>query len=160
VLFQISDLLVAFYGNIPGDIASLRLMIGGPFWWVFWGWQIVLGTLIPILILVLPTRTNPRWVALAGLLIAFGFLSVRLNIVIPSLAVEEVAGLSRAFASPRMATSYVPSLTEWLLTIGVVGLGMLIFGLGEWLLPKSDLDVTVVEQPVAPLVAAEASYVH
>jgi molybdopterin-containing oxidoreductase family membrane subunit len=160
VLFQISDLLVAFYGNIPGDIASLRLMIGGPFWWVFWGWQIVLGTLIPIMILVLPTRTSPRWVALAGLLIAFGFLSVRLNIVIPSLAIEEVTGLSRAFASPRMATSYVPSLTEWLLTIGVVGLGMLLFGLGEWLLPKGDQDVNIVEQPVAPVVAAEASYVH
>lgn len=160
VLFQISELLVAFYGNIPGDVASLQLMISGPFWWVFWGWQILLGTLIPILLLVLPTRNSPRWVALAGLLIAFGFLSVRLNIVIPSLAVEEIRGLSGAFASPRMTTFYVPSITEWLLTIGVVGLGMLLFGFGEWLLPKDHEEPEIVAQPVSPVVAAEASYVH
>jgi molybdopterin-containing oxidoreductase family membrane subunit len=160
VLFQFSDLLVAFYGNIPGDVANLRLMISGPFWWVFWGWQILLGTFIPILILVLPTRKNPRWVAFAGLLIAFGFLSVRLNIVIPSLAVEEVTGMSRAFTSPRMSTNYMPSLTEWLLTISIVGLGMLGFGFGEWLLPKPAPDSDIVTQPVAPVVLPEASHVH
>jgi hypothetical protein len=30
----------------------------------------------------------------------------------------------------------VPSPTEWLLTAGVVGLGLILFGLGEALLPK------------------------
>ena len=34
-----------------------------------------------------------------------------------------------------MAAYYVPSSSEWLLTFGVVGLGLLLFGLGEWLLP-------------------------
>jgi Ni/Fe-hydrogenase subunit HybB-like protein len=136
VLFQFSEMLVAFYGGIPGHVEGLKLMIGGPFWWVFWGWQIVLGTLVPVLLLALPTRKDPRWVSLAGLLIALGFLGVRLNIVVPGLAVEEIKGLSTAFTSARMTTQYVPSLTEWLLTAGVVGLGLLLFGLGELLLPK------------------------
>jgi molybdopterin-containing oxidoreductase family membrane subunit len=136
VLFQISEMLIAFYGGIPGHLAALRLVIGGPFWWVFWGWQLVVGTLIPVLLLALPTRRDPRWVSFAGLLIAAGFLGVRLNIVIPGLAVEEVRGLSQAIASARMTTNYFPSATEWLVTLGVVGLGLLLFGFGELLLPK------------------------
>ena len=136
VLFQISEMLVAFYGGIPGHITGLKLVIAGPFWWVFWGWQIVLGTLLPVAMLALPTRRDPRWVSLAGLLIAVGFLGVRLNIVIPGLAAEEIKGLSTAIASARMATNYVPSPSEWLLTFGVVGLGLLLFGFGELLLPK------------------------
>jgi len=136
VLFQISELLVTFYGGIPAHLTGLRLMIAGPFWWVFWGWQLALGTLVPVLLLVLPTRRDPRWVSVAGLLIALGFLGVRLNIVVPGLAAEEIAGLSRAIASPRMTTYYVPSAMEWLVTIGIVGLGLLLFGLGELLLPE------------------------
>lgn len=138
VLFQISEMLIAFYGGIPGHIKGLKLMIGGPFWWVFWGWQLVLGTFVPLLLLALPTRKDPRWVSLAGLLIAAGFLGVRLNIVIPALAAEQIRGLSTAMASARMTTNYVPSLTEWLVTFGVVGLGLLLFGLGELLLPKEE----------------------
>lgn len=140
VLFQISEMLVAFYGGIPEDIEGLTLMIGGPFWWVFWGWQAVLGTLVPVLLLALPTRRDPRLVSLAGLLIALGFLGVRLNIVIPGLASEQIKGLSTAIASARMTTYYVPSVSEWLLTAGVVGLGLLMFGLGELLLPREPAD--------------------
>ncbi len=136
VLFQISELLVTFYGGIPAHLAGAKLMIAGPFWWVFWGWQLALGTLVPVLLLALPTRKDPRWVSLAGLLIAVGFLGVRLNIVVPGLAAEEIAGLSRAIASPRMTAYYVPSVMEWLVTIGIVGLGLLLFGFGELLLPK------------------------
>ncbi|MBI3780161.1 MAG: polysulfide reductase NrfD, partial [candidate division NC10 bacterium] len=112
LIFLISEMLVSFYGGVPGHLAAQKLIISGPFWWVFWWWQMVLGTLIPVLLLVFPTRKDPRWVSLAGLLIAAGFLGVRLNIVIPGLAAEEIAGLSKVIASPRMTTYYVPSATE------------------------------------------------
>lgn len=135
VLFQVSELLVAVYGGIPDRMSALQLIIGGPFWWVFWGWQIVVGTVVPVVLLSLPTRNDPRWVSIAGLLIAAGFLGVRLNIVVPGLAVEEIGGIASAISSARLSTSYVPSLSEWLLTVGVVGLGLLLFGVGEWLLP-------------------------
>jgi molybdopterin-containing oxidoreductase family membrane subunit len=61
---------------------------------------------------------------------------MRLNIVIPGMAVEEVEGMGRAFASSRMTVLYVPSLMEWLVTAGVVGAGLVLFGLGEKFLPK------------------------
>lgn len=137
VIFLISEMLVSFYGGVPGHIAAQKLIVAGPFWWVFWLWQMVIGTLVPVLLLVFPTtRKDPRWVSLAGFLIAASFFGVRLNIVIPGLAAEEIRGLSQAFASARMTTYYFPSATEWLVTIGVVGLGLLLFGFGELLLPK------------------------
>jgi molybdopterin-containing oxidoreductase family membrane subunit len=72
-------------------------------------------------------------------LIAFGFLAVRLNIVIPGLASEQLRGISQALDSPRLTVDYVPSATEWLLSAGVVGLGLLLFGIGEWFLPRHEL---------------------
>ena len=134
-------MLVSFRGGIPGHVEGMKLVLGGPYWWVFWGWQIGLGTLLPLLLLVLPTRNDPRWVSLAGLLIAVGFIGVRLNIVIPGLAAEELRGLSEAFSSVRISTDYLPSVQEWLLTFGVVGIGLLLFGLGEKLLPPDHEEV-------------------
>jgi molybdopterin-containing oxidoreductase family membrane subunit len=149
ILFQISEYLVAFRSGIPGHIEGLMLIMGGTYWWVFWIWQLGIGTLIPLLLLVLPmTRKDARWVSLAGLLIALGFIGVRLNIVIPGLAEEEINGITQAISTPRLTTQYFPSPMEWLLTIGIVGLGLLLFGLGEMLLPKEKDPVRFTE--IAP----------
>lgn len=143
LLLQISEILVGFYGNEPDKIATLKLVYGGPYWWVFWIWQLGLGTLVPLALLLLPrTRKDVRAVALACGLIAVGFLAVRLNIVIPGLANEQLAGLTDAFDSPRLSTDYVPSTMEFLFTAGIVGIGLLLFGLGEWLLPHTNEPTT------------------
>jgi molybdopterin-containing oxidoreductase family membrane subunit len=136
LLLQFSEILTATYGNAPGHIEGWKLIMGGEYWWVFWGWQLALGAVIPIALLASRLGKDPRVVTLAGLLIALGFIGVRLNIVIPSLAVEEVGGLTQAIASDRITTEYFPSVSEWLLTAGIVGVGLLLFGLGELLLPR------------------------
>ena len=148
VLFQVSEFLVAYRGGIPGHTAGLDLVISGPYAWVFWGWQGVIGTVIPILLLILPTRKSPRWVALAGLFIAAGIFGLRLNIVIPGLAVEEIHGLTQAIYSMRVNPHYFPSISEWLLTFGIVGFGMLLFGFGEYFLPKHEEDESLTDQKV------------
>ena len=143
VVVQISDTLVGFYGNEPDKIANFKLIYGGPYWWVFWIWQLGLGTLVPLALLLLPrTRKDARAVAAACGLIAVGFLAVRLNIVIPGLADEQLAGLTDAFASPRLSTDYVPSTMEFLFTSGIIGIGLLMFGIGEWLLPGNNEHTT------------------
>ncbi len=136
VLIQVSEFLIAFRGGIPGHVAGLQLVISGPYWWVFWLWQVAIGTAIPLLILLLPTGKDARWVAFAGLLIAAGLFGLRLNIVIPGLAVEEIRGLGEAIGSMRVNAHYFPSLGEWSLTALIVGLGLVLFGLGELFLPR------------------------
>ena len=137
VIFQASEWLVAGYGNVPGHVEGLKLIFSGPYWWVFWVWQLLLGTAIPIVILASKKGRSPLWAAAAGLLIAMGFIGVRLNIVIPALATEEVRGLTDAVSNKRISTDYFPSLMEWAVTLGIVGLGLLMFGLGEYLLPDA-----------------------
>jgi molybdopterin-containing oxidoreductase family membrane subunit len=92
------------------------------------------GTLLPIWLLI-KRRHDAYRVTLAAFFIAIGFFAMRLNIVIPGMAVEEIEGLGRAFASPRMTVLYMPSVMEWLVSAGVLGLGLVLFGLGERFLP-------------------------
>lgn len=140
VLFQISEFLIAFRGGIPGHIEGFKLVLGGPFKEVFWIGQLLLGTILPLALLSLPTRKNPWIVVFSCALIVVGIFGLRLNIVIPGLAVEEIRGLSDAVSTPRITADYFPSVAEWLLTVGISGLGMLLFGLGEWLLPKAHVE--------------------
>lgn len=152
LLLQFSEILTATYGNVPGHIEGWKLVMGGEYWWVFWGWQLALGALIPIVLLASRLGKDPRFVTLAGLLIALGFIGVRLNIVIPSLSVEEVGGLTRAISSDRLTTDYFPSLSEWLLTAGIVGLGLLLFGIGEMLLPQEREELHTLDGSLLVLV--------
>jgi molybdopterin-containing oxidoreductase family membrane subunit len=136
-LFQFSEILIGLYGNVPGFVASLSLALGGPYWYVFWVGQIGLGLALPVVILASRLGHDPRLVTLACGAVVIGFIAVRLNIVIPGLAVEEIAGLSRAVDDPRFRTDYFPSMFEWLITFGIGGLGLIMFGLGEVFLPLS-----------------------
>ncbi|GIW13282.1 MAG: hypothetical protein KatS3mg062_0721 [Tepidiforma sp.] len=139
LLLQVSETLVGFYGNEPDRVENLRLVYGGPYWWVFWVWQLGVGTVVPIALLALPrTRRNPAIAAAACGLIAIGFLAVRLNIVIPGLADEQLQGLTAAWHSARFSTDYVPSPMEFTFTAGLVGIGLVLFGIGEWFLPRPE----------------------
>jgi protein NrfD len=136
VFFQVSELVIAFRSSVPGDIESIRLVMTGDFWWVFWVLQLTLGTIAPLMILMSRLRENPRWVFAATLLVAAGVFGFRLNVVIPGLAAEEIRGISHAIWSARLSAHYVPSVMEWGVVLGVFGFGMMLFGLGEKLLPK------------------------
>ena len=70
--------------------------------------------------------------------------------MIPALATEEIAGLANAIASKRLQVDYVPSLMEWLVGAGILGLGMLMFGLGERYLPADPLTAPASGQPPTP----------
>jgi len=80
-------------------------------------------------------KDNIAAVATAGALIAVTFISVRLNIVIPALAVEELKGLQGAFSGPGLSFAYFPSSTEWLFFIWTTSLAGLLFLVGYSLLP-------------------------
>lgn len=136
VIFTFAEYSIALYGGVPGDVLPLIEIMTGPFWWVFWIGQIGLGMVVPIILLSFKrTRTSSFWVGIAGLSIVLAFVGVRLNIVIPPLSMPELQGLVEAVPSPRMTTQYIPSMMEWALSIGIIGLGMALFAIGYNLLP-------------------------
>jgi Ni/Fe-hydrogenase subunit HybB-like protein len=142
--FLVFDLLLLFlefltglYGGVPDHVAVYHLITTGPFWYVFWFGQVLLGALMPLLLIYgRPTRAGgPFRLGLAGLLIVVGVFGIRLNIVIPALAVPVVRGFDHAIDSPRLASFYLPNWVEWLSSLGIVAAAALLSYAALRLLP-------------------------
>lgn len=134
VLLEWAEYSTGLWNAIPAEAASLELVLFGPYWWAFWILHVGLGVVLAGLLLIVRARSVAA-VGTAGALIAATFLTVRLNIVIPGLAVAELNGLERAFTGPGLTFAYVPSLTEWLAFVWLVSLAAIIFLMGRRFLP-------------------------
>ncbi|MFA4843261.1 MAG: polysulfide reductase, partial [Candidatus Omnitrophota bacterium] len=119
---------------IAYHIDAVKLVLFGPFWWVFWVVHAGLGCFLPLFLLL--RKTNTHKLAWASGLIAFTFMSVRLNIVIPALSIPELKGLEDAFIEKRLLFSYVPSIHEWAVTLFIFALSVGLFYLGMKFLPQ------------------------
>lgn len=134
LLLEWAEYSIGLWQAVPAEAESLRLVLFGEYWWVFWIVHLGLGVVIPLLLLIFRSRSVGA-VATAGALVAVTFLSVRLNIVVPGLAVEELQGLRAAFSGPGLNFTYLPSTMEWLFFVWTVSLAGLLFLIGYSLLP-------------------------
>lgn len=126
VVLEWAEFSTALYAGIPAKTESLRTILFGPFWWVFWLVHVGLGLVVPLLLLVFIGRSQVG-LAVAGGLIVLAAISTKLNLVIPSLVVPEFEELKTAFTGLGLTFDYFPTLTEWLMTVWVVSLAALIF---------------------------------
>jgi molybdopterin-containing oxidoreductase family membrane subunit len=138
------DYSQVLYSTVPDAVAVAELVLFGPYAWAFWGLQVVLGILVPIAIVLWPrTRRTPAAMGLAGVLVLVGLAVGRTAIIFPALAIPELEGLGEAFTGPHLGFDYAPSLMEWSVTLGVVGLSALAYLVGTDRLPflKSSSEV-------------------
>lgn len=127
-LFLFTDYLVSLYGGLPDNVAAVRQVLTGPYAPSFWIIQVLIGMVIPFVIAVLPgLNGKPPLLGLAGGLVLVGFVVTRITTVLPALTVPEFQGLLSAFSDPRLSFDYIPSLSEWAVTVGIMGLALLIF---------------------------------
>ncbi len=146
VILEWAEISIGLWSSLPAESASLKLILFGHYWWVYWGVHVGLGILLPALLLLFAGKRASA-VGWAGGLIAATFMSVRLNIVIPGLAVPEMEGLRDAFQGPGLSFEYFPSSAEWLLFIFAVSTAALLFLLGKSLLPVVDHDANPDLEP-------------
>ena len=135
ILLEFAEISVTLYTGLPPVLEAYRLVMFGPYWWVFWILQLAMGLVLPTLLLVSPVGARPAWLGLAGLLIALGYAGTKQNLVLPGLAVPDFRTLPEAFVHPRLTVTYFPSATEWYLAIGVIGAAALAFVLAIEVLP-------------------------
>ena len=126
---------------MPAEAASVRLVLFGPYWWVFWIVHLGFGVVIPGILLV-ADRRSPTATAIAAALVALTFIAVRVNIVIPGLAVEELKGLRLAFSGPGLTFDYFPTTTEWLFFIWTASSAGLLFLIGYSVFPLVRIERT------------------
>jgi len=134
LLLEWAEFSIPMWYGVGPEYELLQKVLFGPFWWVFWVLHLLLGSLIPIVLLVTRAK-KPFWVGIAGGLIATTFMAVRLNIVVPGLIEPQLRGLEEAYQNPRLLFEYVPSLFEWQVVLFIVSLGFGLFYLGYRLLP-------------------------
>jgi Ni/Fe-hydrogenase subunit HybB-like protein len=124
------------YGDVR-ETSSLHDILFGQYWYVFWIFQVLLVTLIPVAMYYFG-RNRPKIIGVASFLVAICFLAVRLDIVIPAYVAVQIQGLVFPNLGPNYSYSYFPNLFEWQLLAFVVAIGMILLLLGYRILPLID----------------------
>ena len=134
LMLEFAEFSIPMWYGIGSEYALMTEILFGHFWWVFWIVHIIVGSAIPIF-LILKFGNKPWANALAGLLIATMFLAVRLNIVIPGLIEPSLKLLEGAFIDRRLRFEYLPSFFEWQILFFIVAVGIAVFYFGYRYLP-------------------------
>jgi len=130
------EFLVGLYGGMPDHVEVYHLITSGPFWYIFWFLQLGIGAVASLWMLFYRTdQASPFRLGLAGWFIVLGIFGVRLNIVIPALAVPVFRGYDHIVDSPRLASLYIPNWVEWLSSLGIVSAVTLLAYLAIRMLP-------------------------
>ena len=117
---------IAFW-NPGGNHPEITLLLFGPYWWVFWIVQLLIGLIIPIALLV---STRPALWVLSGLIVSAAFISARLDVLIPGQAVGLLKGMQEAYSHPRLSYIYEPTLMEYLVTMFILAMSIAIVYIG------------------------------
>lgn len=134
--FLWADLSQSIYGHVPENVQAVTAVLFGPYWWVFWVLQLVLGTLVPVAVLARPgLARRPVWAGWMGVLVLVGYAVARLNIVIPAQVIPGLGGLDEAYHDRRLTFTYFPSLEEWQVLAFALSLALGLFCLGQRHLP-------------------------
>lgn len=127
-----ADYSQSMYGNVPMNVQAIRAILFGKYWWAFWIAQLLIGSLIPLLFLSQPKFAKHNgWAGWMGLLVLVGYAFARGLIIFPALTVPELEALTTAFSGPHLSFNYFPSLMEWAVTSGTIGIAVLGFLIGS-----------------------------
>lgn len=116
--------LLAFETHETSVISVIAL---GPLWWTFWILQLAIGMVIPLIILLTRLRQRAAWVVAAAFMVVVGIIGVRFNIVVPPLITPVIEGYP--------VNNYVPTFTEWGLSMFFIAGGALAYSLISEVLP-------------------------
>jgi len=134
LLLEVVQFFIGYRTESSSAAAALNMIAFGPNWWAFWIVHLLIGSVVPLLLLLFRSG-NSGSVAWACLLIVLTFLAVRYNAVVPDLAAYNLEGLDKFFVHKRLSQAYVPNLYEWLVSLWVVSLWVVVFLLGTRWLP-------------------------
>lgn len=125
-VFEFAEFSIALW-NPNSHSPAIRLILTGPYWWVFWIVHLGLGGAVPLALFA--TRRKQAWI-LAGFFTAVAFISARLNVLIPGQAVGEIRGLQEAFQHPRLAYIYHATWMEYFVGFLLLAFAMAVFYVG------------------------------
>ena len=129
----------------------------GPYWWLFWIFQIGMGIVTPLIILFHPKAGKSiKGVVVASISVAIGVLGERAAVIIPGTAnVQQLypGNIEGVWGAPGI---FLITFWETALTLGIVGLVTLLFVLGLKYLPLLPAGAEGEEPKPAEATASES----
>ena len=129
----------------------------GPYWWLFWIFQIGMGIVIPLIILFHPKAGKSiKGVVVASISVVIGVLGERAALIIPGTAhVQQLypGNIEGVWGTPGI---FLITFWETALTLGIVGLVTLLFVLGLKYLPLLPAGAEGEEPKPAEATASES----
>lgn len=125
----------SYYSQAPGAATALeRLKATTPYTATFWGLEIIMGGLIPVIILLYqPLRRNDTALMSGLALIILGLIVNRWNVTLSGLVAPPE--WSPGVLGNVVAASYFPTWIEIAVSLGVLAYGLMGFTLGARFLP-------------------------
>ncbi|UCC16544.1 MAG: polysulfide reductase NrfD [Dehalococcoidales bacterium] len=123
---------------IPGLFSTetapyVRLLLAGPYSFNFWGLEIVLGGIVPLILLLHnKTKNSAGWMLTASALIVIGVYFSKYDLLIGGQSIGPV------FTTDYI--SYFAHGADFLLLVGGIGASLLLYTLGELLFPLDQDD--------------------
>ena len=123
--------LTGIYGNVPGKIEVINTIF---YSWKFWLLELTFGVIIPLVIAVWGSKEQIGMFCMASVLGLIGLMAARINVVEAVQVVPKQLMKTSEYQLPPSITHYSPSITEWAIGIGAIGIFMLLLFLAERML--------------------------
>jgi protein NrfD len=134
LVLQWSEYSISAWYGVGQETALHTDVLFGSSWYLLWVGQLLIGSVIPGILLLL--RPAGRATAmLGGLLVSAAYFVARYNLVLPGQTTPTFEGLQSAYTDSRLTFSYSPSSVEWAVLVFCVALGIGMFFWGRRLIP-------------------------
>jgi molybdopterin-containing oxidoreductase family membrane subunit len=121
----------AYFSTIPERVASVNLLLFGPFAFNFWVFEVLLGMLIPFFIIVFTKGKNFQASLIAAITALVGLFFMRYSMVITGQLIPNADNLPGFSIFTREVATYSPTFVEMSIVLGGVGLVAFLYLLAE-----------------------------
>jgi len=122
-----------FVGGAESGRVAATALLSGPLSTNFWIFEVTIGLVFPLVLLVFSQMKSVQAMSSAALMTLVGAFVQRYDLVVAGQLVPEYAGWNNL----PTYLSYTPTVYEWLVVIGAMGLAGLGFILGERFLGRA-----------------------
>jgi len=132
IFFVIWKIIPGIYGHPPEKYEATMAVVNGPLAVNFWLFEVLIGMLIPVTLLLNRRTRTPMGVMWAGVLSTFGIYFMRYDLVIAGQLVSMREGAGDLVNG---LLQYTPSLVEVAIVVGAISTCLFLYTLAEKILP-------------------------
>ncbi|MDW7772015.1 MAG: NrfD/PsrC family molybdoenzyme membrane anchor subunit [Desulfobulbaceae bacterium] len=129
MFFTTWKILSGITGQPPGKYEAMQAILTGPFALNFWIGEVALGLVIPFVIILAVRARNLTALFVASASSVIGIFFMRYDLVVVGMLVPHFHGMN-IVGQPHLYP-YSPTLHEWMVTLGGIGLCVMLFLMGE-----------------------------